>query len=160
MAFETTVDSGTVNFKTLPDGEIEVYLAAKRLYSLMRKSGTLGSLAVILNFLVFFVGIVAFIPGPNAFAFFIVAVAVGCFVFLMTKKTTKWFSIVPNQGIKFKGGQVAFSDIDTIVTRTKGDLVGLLMNVRGKEVSLAVGTQSEMSYIEQLFKDKSNVRFS
>lgn len=160
MAFETTVDSGTVNFKTLPDGEIEVYLAAKRLFSLMRKSGTLGSLAVVFNLLVFMVGTFAFIPGPNAFAFITTAISIGYFVYLNTKKSTKWFSIVPNQGIKCQSGQVAFSDIDTIVTRTKGNLVGLLMNVRGKEVSLAVGTQSEISYIEQLFKENSNVRFS
>jgi hypothetical protein len=44
-------------------------------------------------------------------------------------------------------------------TRQAGSYTGLLINVRGKELPLAIADSSEIDYIRQVFEGNSSVRF-
>ena len=160
MAFETTVDSGTVNFKTLPDGEIEVYVATPLGTILSNKIGFLAYLLGFVLVLMFFAGLIGFIGGASGFGTLAVGGAIVGTIALMKTAQIKWFSIVPRQGLKFKGGQVSFSDIDSVITLTRKKAAYLQLNVRGKEVPLVEGTEAEVDYIKQVLRENSNLKFS
>lgn len=162
MTFQTTVDSGKVNVQTLPNGEIDVYGATPRYTALRKKSGALFWLVLLGQFFIFMISVmIALAAGSSANFFALVAgICIVSFIFLKMKTNTKWFSIVPNQGVKlYDGSQVAFSDINTIFTRQAGSYTGLLINVRGKELQLAIAEPSEIDYIRQVFEGNSSVRF-
>ena len=157
MAFETTVGSGKVNIQTLPNGEIEVYGATSRYRALYKKSGALFWLVIIGQFVIFLTSLGA---GSPAIFFAILAGLVISFIFLKMKTNTKWFSIVPHQGVKlYDGRQVAFSDIGSIRIGQAGAISSLVINVRGQEFPLAIAYPAEINYIQQVFENNSSVRF-
>ena len=162
MAFQTTVGSGTVNFKTLPDGEVEVYVATPLGTVIRKKSAFLGGLLGYAIGILFLISVFSIIIlrgfELSVFAF---GIATASFILLnKIRSSFKWFSLKPNEGVKFKGGQVAFTDIDTLVTQTDKNTVSLLLNVRGKQVPIVQGSEAEISYIKQFFKENSPVKFS
>ena len=163
MAFETNVGSGKINIQTLPNGEIEVYGATPRYTALYKKSGALFWLVIIGQFVVFMTSFMIMLGAGSSANFFatVAGLVFISFIFLKMKTNTRWFSIVPHQGVKlYDGRQVAFSDIGSIGTRQSGKYVGLVINVRGQEFPLAIADRPEINYIQQVFENNSSVRFT
>lgn len=161
MVFKTTVNSGNVNQQRLPNGELQITFREERYQgALAYLLGIVWFIAVLTSVVWFFFGI-----DKGGFSFVVVSLAVlaGCiYVFPVKRFKTSSFTIVPNQGIKLKGEQIAFSDIDTLVTSYTADQpTALILNVLGKQISLVgAGRPGEITYLKQIFKENSPVKFT
>lgn len=148
MSFETTV-SGPVSESVLPNGEVEINYRSNH--------GAFFQLLwfayLIFSFILFPVYGVGFISIANA------ALCAGAFYLLSNKKQT--ITVVPKQGIRFNGNQIAFGDISTIRT-VKNTKVGskLYIVVRGKDIFLAEAKDSVISAISAALESHSTVRYS
>lgn len=152
MSFETTV-SGPVTESVLPNGEVQVNYTC-----------THGAFFQLLFFLYFLVSLILLISATNvpSMAFVAIPNAALCawaLYLLLNKKQS--FIVVPNQGIRFKGNQIAFTDITTIrsVKNTKAGSK-LYIVVRGKDIFLAEAKDSVISAISTALKSHSTVSYS
>lgn len=148
MSFETTV-SGPVNENTLPNGEIEINYRSNH--------GAFFQLLWLVYFL--FSGILFAVFGVGVIAIANAMLCAGAFYLLLNKKQT--ITVVPKQGIRFNGNQIAFGDISTI-RRVKNTKVGskLYIVVRGKDIFLAEAKDSVISAISNALESHSTVRYS
>lgn len=163
LDFKTTVNSENVNQQRLPSGDLHVSFKEQRYQGALGYFlGIAWVIAVLTSVVWFFFGL-----DKGGFSYVVVSIALlaGCvYVFPVKRLKTSSFTIVPNQGIKLRGEQIAFDDIDTLVTtyaQQNGQPTSLTLNVLGKQISLVGAARpSEITYIKQILKDNSPVSFS
>ena len=152
LDFKTTVNSENVNQQRLPSGELHVSFKEQRYQGALGYFlGIAWVIAVLTSVVWFFFGL-----DKGGFSYVVVSIALlaGCvYVFPVKRLKTSSFTIVPNQGIKLRGEQIAFDDIDTLVTtyaQQNGQPTSLTLNVLGKQISLVGAARpSEITYIKQ-----------
>lgn len=148
MSFETTV-SGPVSETLLPNGEVEINYRSNH-----------GAFFQMLWFVYFLFSCVLFaIYGVGFIALANAGLCAGALYLLLNKQQT--ITVVPKQGIRFNGSQIAFGDISTIRT-VKNTKVGskLYIVVRGKDIFLAEAKDSVISAISAALESHSTVRYS
>ncbi|MFZ9658627.1 MAG: hypothetical protein ACO29Z_08110 [Crocinitomicaceae bacterium] len=161
MSFETTVKKGSVHEQKLPNGDLLVTFQEFRGQSFLGViAGIILGLSAIIGFLVLGIGLAD--GGGIAVFVGLIMLGVPVYLFCFKRYKTSSFTIVPHQGIKHKGENIAFKDINTISTTTyNGSPMGFNLDVMGNRVKLVDGARpADITYIRHIFESNSPVKFS